>query len=254
LNEDPKIVVSVLIENFTWDWIYQSYLEKWPGFNSHISYLNQLYSTADYHLQAEPVCNPVNCDIVTHPIARHKRQEPSVVRDRLRVAETDTLVLVTMGGVPGTELPFDRMLVMEQSFILPGQAVEEILVKENLRLLPPDSGIYHPDLVVACDAVVGKVGYSTLAEIYQAGIPFGYICRPDFRESAPLKTFINREMVSMEITWEQFKTNKWLDRVPELCRLVPDRRDKKNGAMTAAAFLAELLEHNGIRKSYCIKS
>ena len=235
-------VVSVLVENFTWDWIYQSYLEQWPGFNFHISYLQQLYRGADYHLQAEPVCNLVKCDLLTIPIARQGRQGPSVIRDRLRVAETDTLVLVTMGGVPGTKLPLARMAVMDQCFILPGQAEENMVVQGNLRLLPPDSGIYHPDLVAACDAVIGKVGYSTLAEVYQAGIPFGYICRPDFRESAPLATFINREMVSMEITWEQFNYNSWLDRVPELCRLVPDRRNKENGAMAAAAFLADLLE------------
>lgn len=234
-------IVSVLVENFTWDWIYQSYLQQWPGFNSHINYLKQLYRRADYHLQTEPVCKPVKCDLLTTPIARQKREDPSVIRDRLLVAETDTLVLVTMGGVPGTELPLARMEVMEQCFILPGQAEKEIIVQGNMRLLPPDSGIYHPDLVAACDAVIGKVGYSTLAEVYQAGIPFGYICRPDFRESTPLTAFINREMVSMEITWEQFKTNSWLEKIPDLCRFVPDRRNKENGAMAAAAFLADLL-------------
>lgn len=235
-------VVSVLVENFTWDWIYQSYLEQWPGFKFHISYLKQLYSEADYHLQAEPVCKSVQCDLLTTPIGRQGRQDPSVIRERLRVVETDTLVLVTMGGVPGTELPLARMEGMEQCFILSGLAVDEMVVQGNLRLLPPDSGIYHPDLVAASDAVIGKVGYSTLAEVYQAGIPFGYICRPGFRESPPLAVFINREMVSMEITWEQFKNNSWLDRIPELCRLVPDRRNKENGAMAAAAFLADLLD------------
>jgi len=235
-------VVSVLVENFTWDWIYQSYIEQWPGFKSHISYLQQLYGAADYHLQAEPVCKSVKCDLLTNPIARQGRQDSSDIRDRLRVEETDTLVLVTMGGVPGTELPLDRMEGMEQCFILPGWTEKEMVIQGNLRLLPPDSGIYHPDLVAACDAVIGKVGYSTMVEVYQAGIPFGYICRPDFRESAPLAAFINREMVSIEITWEQFKNNSWLDRVPELCSLVPDRRNKENGTMAAAAFLADLLD------------
>ena len=43
--------LSVLLENFTWDWIYRSYLEQWPGFDYHISYLQQLYASVDYHLQ-----------------------------------------------------------------------------------------------------------------------------------------------------------------------------------------------------------
>lgn len=235
-------VVSVLVENFTWDWIYRSYLAQWPGFNAHIGYLQQLYREADYHLQAAPVCKPEQCDLLISPIARQGRQDPSGIRERLRVTATDILVLVTMGGVPGTELPLARMASMNQCFILPGQAGEEMVVRGNLRLLPPNSGIFHPDLVAACDAVIGKVGYSTLAEVYRAGVPFGYICRPGFPESPPLAAFINREMVSMEITWELFQNNSWLDKIPELCRLVPDRNRRENGAKAAAAFLVDILE------------
>ncbi|MCI5143265.1 MAG: hypothetical protein D3909_16375 [Candidatus Electrothrix sp. ATG1] len=51
-------VRSVLLENFTWDWIYQQYLTSHPEFTPFIHYLEQLYSTADYHIQAEPVCAP----------------------------------------------------------------------------------------------------------------------------------------------------------------------------------------------------
>lgn len=35
-------VRSVLIENFTWDWIYAGYSEQHPGFKPHIRYLQQL--------------------------------------------------------------------------------------------------------------------------------------------------------------------------------------------------------------------
>ncbi len=234
-------IVSVLVENFTWDWIYSSYLEQWPGFDYHISYLQQLYASVDYHLQAEPVCAAVDCDLLTAPIARQRKLERQVVRDKLQVADKDTLVLVTMGGVPGVEMNLDRMAGMDQCFVLPGHAKGEMVVQGNLRMLQPDSGIYHPDLVAACDAVIGKVGYSTLAEVYQAGVPFGYICRPEFRESAPLAAFIDREMVSTEITGEQFGDGSWLDRVSELCRRPLDLKKRENGSMAAAAFLADLL-------------
>ena len=204
-------VVSVLLENFTWDWIYSQYIKQRPGFAAHIRYLEQLYGEVDYHLQAEPVCERVKCDLLTGPIARSRHRTRADIRRLLQVSEEDSLVLVTMGGVQGTRLPLDRMAGRDHCFILPGQGVEEIIKEDNLRLLPPDSGIYHPDLVAACDAVVGKVGYSTLAEVYQAGLPFGYICRPGFRESSALAEFIDREMASMEITALQFQ-----DRLPSL--------------------------------------
>jgi hypothetical protein len=239
-------VASVLVENFTWDWIYRSYLRQWPGFAPHISYLQQLYREADYHLQTTPVCRPMQCDGSTAPVSRPRRQSRAVIREQLQVAETDTLVLVTMGGVQGTELPLKRLAAMEQCFILPGQSGEKMIFRGNLRLLPPDSGIYHPDLVAACDAVIGKVGYSTLAEVYQAGVPFAYIKRPGFRESSSLAAFINREMVSIEISREQFQSNRWLECIPELCRLVPDGAVKENGARNAAAFLGTLLDRLSI--------
>jgi hypothetical protein len=239
-------VDSVLVENFTWDWIYRSYVRQWPGFAPHISYLQHLYREADCHLQAAPVCRPGPCDLSTGPIARQRKQGRTAVREQLQAAETDTLVLVTMGGVPGTDLPLGRLAAMEQCFILPGRAGEKMIVRGNLRLLPPDSGIYHPDLVAACDAVIGKVGYSTLAEVYQAGIPFGYIQRPGFRESAPLAAFINREMVSMEIALEQFQSGRWLESIPELCRLVPDSNRKENGSRDAAAFIRSLLNQQTV--------
>ncbi len=236
---DRADTVSVLIENFTWDWIYQSYCTQWPGFKPHVSYLQQLYGKADYHLQAEPVCRPVPCDLLLPPVARQE-QNAGTVRERLQVTEAEQLVLVTMGGVPGVDLPRERMASMEQCFVLPGQAGEE-MVQGNLRILPPDSGIYHPDLVAASDAVIGKVGYSTLAEVYQAAVPFGYICRPGFRESPPLAAFIEREMVCRQITWQRYQDNSWLDLVPELCSMSPGRRNRENGAGAAAAFLAGLL-------------
>jgi len=236
-------IVSVLLENFTWDWIYQAYLGQWPGFSPHINYLRQLYEMADYHLQTEPVCEYRACDLLLAPIARQRRMSSSIIREQLQSAATDDVVLVTMGGVPGVEIDLSRMADMEQCFILPGRTREGMVVRGNLRLLSPDSGFYHPDLVAACDVVIGKVGYSTLAEVYQAGVPFGYICRPGFRESAALAAFINREMVSMEISWQGFSENRWLDKIPELASCPRDRAEQQNGASAAADFLCNILNH-----------
>jgi len=234
-------VASVLMENFTWDWIYQAYRDQWPGFGSHINYLRELYRSVDYHLQTEPVCEVVDCDLLTPPVARQRRARSSVIRERLQIAATDSVVLLTMGGVPGMSIDLGRMADMEQCFILPGQAEKEMVVQGNLRLLPSDSGLYHPDLVAASDAVIGKVGYSTLAEVYQAGVPFGYICRPEFRESGPLADFIQREMVSLKIPWQQFYDNSWLGRVAELCAYSRDTSEKENGSAAAAEFLCKLV-------------
>ncbi len=236
-------IPSVLVENFTWDWIYQQYQDRLPGFTPWIDYLAELYHQADHHLQAEPVCRPRADALRLPPVARPARQDPALTRQLLRVGEGDQLVLVTMGGLQGPELPLAAMRERRQCFILPGRAWGHgVEVQDNLRLLPASgAGIYHPDIVVACDAVIGKIGYSTLAEVYQAGVPYGYIRRPMFRESAPLAAFIDQEMQGMEISLQSFVDNSWLEQVDELCSLGRMVGRRENGAETAARFLAELI-------------
>ncbi|XOF34908.1 MAG: hypothetical protein ACL93V_06360 [Candidatus Electrothrix sp. YB6] len=153
-------------------------------------------------------------------------------------------MLVTMGGIAGTELPLARMQKIQKfCFVLPGQAKGESRVQDNLFFLPSDSGIWHPDLIAACDAVVGKVGYSTLAEVWQAGVPYGSICRSLFRESGPLAAFIKQELPSLPITEKQFRDGTWLELLDQLCACSPAEQKRENGASAAADFLAGLLKN-----------
>ena len=51
----------------------------------------------------------------------------------------------------------------------------------------------------SCDVVIGKLGYSTLAEAYQAGVPYGFIRRPGFRESDILADYVGARMSALEV-------------------------------------------------------
>jgi hypothetical protein len=234
---------SVLLENFTWDWIYQGYAEQQPLFRRHIDYLRQLFRQADYHLQAEPVCAPSKAGFRIPPTARSLRQGRKAMRERLGLPETAKAVLVTMGGICGTILPLEQMAAMAQdcSFLLAGQPVDALTKQGNFYFLPQNSGFWHPDLIAACDAVVGKIGYSTLAEAFQSGIPYGAICRPRFRESEVLATFAKQEMPCLLISEEQFQNNDWLELLPQLLALRPEKAQEKNGTAAAAEFLSRLL-------------
>ncbi|WP_339137927.1 MAG: hypothetical protein WGN25_07045 [Candidatus Electrothrix sp. GW3-4] len=238
-------VRSVLLENFTWDWIYQPYQGAHPEFTELISYLEELYSLADYHIQAEPVCAPGKVDLLASPIARAARtcrEERSAVRRQLGLREEQQVILVTMGGIAGTELPLAQMRACRDfCFVLPGQERGEMRAEENLFFLPSDSAIRHPDLIAACDAVVGKVGYSTLAEVYQAGIPFAYISRDGFRESGPLAEFIAREIPSLPLSEEAFRQQDLSEMLTRLCQLPRREQSKEGGASVVAGFLQGLL-------------
>lgn len=147
-----------------------------------------------------------------------------------------------MGGI---EIKFDFVEALRGQpnvyFIIPG-GFQDIRLTDNLVLLPHHSVFFHPDLVNASDGVVGKLGYSTLAEVYHAGIPFGYILRPHFRESEYLARYVEKHMSCLDIKKEDFQTGLWINQVPELLNLPRTPPLEANGAQQVAGFLCDLLE------------
>ena len=236
-------VPSLLLENFTWDWIYNGYLSTYPQLQTYIEYLKDLYSQADYHVQAEPVCNHSRCDMRVEPVAREIKKSGTIVRQQLGTLENSLFVLVTMGGEGARALPLDSLARLKDIlFVIAGTDLQK-QGPGNLYFLPTDSGIFHPDLVAACDAVIGKVGYSTLAEVYHAEVPFGYVTRPTFPESAPLVRYIEKNMTGLEISAGDFREGKWLHQLPELIAMKRQRIKRTNGADQCAEFILSILRN-----------
>ncbi|MBW1800452.1 MAG: hypothetical protein JRJ85_06945 [Deltaproteobacteria bacterium] len=229
-------IPSVLIENFTWDWLYEEYAGHDNGIKPHIRYLRKIFTSADYHIQTEPVCDRKNNDLNTRPISRVYRESAPLIRKKLGFSKNLKMVLITMGGIPD-HAPFVERLNSHSKvgFIIPGGS-ERFERRGNVRLLPMRSDCFHPDLVRASDAVIGKVGYSTLAEIYHAGVPFGYIRRDHFRESDILVSFIKKEMQGLPI--HEYYNGEWVaSLLPQLLDLPKNRRRDGNGAGVVAEFI-----------------
>ncbi|WP_299024723.1 hypothetical protein [uncultured Thermanaerothrix sp.] len=235
---------SFLIENFTWDWIFEGYLTEEPRLASLISYYRDWFARASYHIQTDPSCEPRSHDLCVEPVSRSPKHSRSEIRARLAIPETTPTLLITMGGI---EHRYAALAALREYsgvvFVIPGSASQPTR-DGNLVLLPHRSGFYHPDLLFASDAVIGKVGYSTIAEAYHAGIPFGYAIRERFRESAPLAEFIRRHMPSLQIPTTEFMNGTWVKYLDELLAL-PHRATAEtapNGAAQIATFILEHLD------------
>ncbi|HVN76378.1 MAG TPA: hypothetical protein VMT19_08685 [Thermoanaerobaculaceae bacterium] len=230
-------VPSVLIENFTWDWIYERYLGTHPAFRVPIEALAPLFAAADLRLQTEPVCRTVAGGLTVAPVSRAPRSPRDQTRSRLGVDAGTALVLVTMGGVPWRHTALDALETSSDAvFVVPG-ASEAVERRGSLLALPNRSGFFHPDLVAASDAVVGKLGYSTLAECYGAGVPFAYATRGTFRESGPLAVFVADRMRGMALAPEDVERGTWPAVVPALLALRRLGGARENGATAAARLL-----------------
>jgi hypothetical protein len=234
-------IPSLLIENFTWDWIYRAYSDANPGFNKHADYLAELFGRVDYHIVTEPYCVRKDPDLVTKPICRTASRSKEETRISLDVGMESKVVIISLGGIQGGYEKWDQLLRFpEIIFLIPGTDTE--LKREgNTIRFPHHSGFYHPDLIEASDLVISKIGYSTLAETYQSGKPFGYIPRTGFRESSKLEAFVQSQMAGIAISESEYRSGTWVFKLGELLELPSVKRQGPKGAQQAADFIIQKL-------------
>jgi len=234
-------IPSVLVENFTWDWIYQQYAAADKKINKYIDYLNPIFTSSDYHIQTEPICSRQSPDLVTAPVSRKPKTPRDQIRQRLGLLTDRNVVLITTGGIPQSYDFLQKLKKLQEiKFVMPG-AGPEIKIRDNLIILPHQSDFYHPDLVNACDAVVGKVGYSTLAEVYHAGVPFGYVARSNYNESGSMVNFIKQQMPCIALEESEFQDGEWVSEIRELLALPRVHRKGVNGAAQIGEFILALI-------------
>lgn len=204
-------VPSVLVENFTWDWIYEGLAREAPDLEKHGAWLARVYARADLRLQPEPVCRPVSGAHVVPPVARSPRSPGRAVRRELGISGPEPVVLVTMGGT-GQDLPaLRRLKEVEATVLLTG--MDEGGRDGNLVRFRRGDVVYLPDLIAASDLVVSKLGYSTVAEVWLQDRPLLYVGNDRFREVPVLRDFVHEELEAREISMGALEAGDWVDAV-----------------------------------------
>lgn len=232
---------SILVENFTWDWVYQSYLEECPELERYAGTLAGWFDSSTVRVQAEPVCGPRRSEAITvAPVSRQPRATPEATRTRLGVPHDAPMVVVSMGGIPWQ---FDAVPNLDGNgpwVVIPGGA-DELTRMGRAVLLPHRGPVYHPDMMRAADGVVAKLGYSTVAEVYAAGVPLAYVPRDRFPESPPMAAWVREHTPSIELDAAGFGEGAWcgcLDRLLELPRRTAGRGE--SGADQVADVVARV--------------
>jgi hypothetical protein len=230
---------SVLIENFTWDFIYEHYFEQVPGLEVFSYYLKNIFSQADLHIQTTPVCRPAENAVPVGPISRVPKTAPAEIRARLKVPSDAKMVVVSMGGVPDQFLFLRHLPAAIEPYIIIPSADHLYCSHPKVILLPTHSTLFHPDLLLAADLLIGKAGYSTIAEVYHTGVPFGYVPRPQSPETPALERFIQDQLSAQAISAQEYTEGRWLAMLPKLLQLPRSRPPLENGADTVARLLYE---------------
>ncbi|MCP4655379.1 MAG: hypothetical protein GY856_08165, partial [bacterium] len=235
-------VPSLLTETFTWDWIYRGYAAECPELEPIADYLEGIFTDADHRIQAEPFCSPAAGADRVAPVSRRPRSSRDETRHRLGVPADAPLVMVTMGGIEWSYDGLDSRAGAggnEPWLVIPGAGAERR--RGRTVFLPHRSEFFHPDLVGAADAVIGKLGYSTVAEVYRAGIPFGYVARSRFPESPKLEAWVVENLPHRRIESEQFTAGRWPEQTARLLELPRRPPPVADGAREIARLVDRLL-------------
>ena len=133
------------------------------------------------------------------------------------------------------------MSIPDTFFVIPGSSEWEFGAR--VLRMPARSGYFHPDLVAAADAVIGKLGYSTLAEAFQGGTRYGFVSREDFAETPILRQWIQDRGQGLEIDSDDFRMGRWHRQLEALLALPQPRRPlgKEPGRVEAARLLLHLV-------------
>lgn len=199
---------SALVENFTWDWIYAGHPDAPPRLREYGGQFAGMNAGATLHVQTVPVCAPDSRALQVGPIARRPRLGREATRRCLGVGEGEKLALVSLGGIP-TSMQLPRSLPPGWRVVVLGNAVGELV--PGVEVLPHHSNHYHPDLACAADVIVGKLGYSTVAEAWQGGCGLVWARRPAFAETAVLAEHVRRVMPNAALDVEEVIGGAWVE-------------------------------------------
>lgn len=230
---------SIVVENFTWGWLYEPLHGQAPDLEAIGRALDGWVERATVHVQARPVCRRRPDFELVDPISREPVRGRQDTRAELGVEPDERLVVVTMGGY-GEALPFLARLRARDDcrFLITGAGATG--VDGNLLLFDNDTPLFMPDLMRAADGVVAKLGYGTVSEVWREGVPFAGVTRADFREMPALEAFAHEELRASVMTPGEFRDGSWIEGLDAL--LAQERRPREGGG---AKRVAEVVKEVG---------
>ena len=233
-------VPCVAVTNFTWDWIYEPWLAGEPGGEAMLARIRGSYGkmAALLHMpfggHAETFPRVVELPLVVNR-PRVGRQQ---VRDRLGLDADDRPVVLI--GQRGGIAPDVLTRAVGQSphvrFITPHEFSSD--PPANLRRVVLDDEVRFADLLPACDAIISKLGYGTVADCIAGDVAMLWPERIGFREDPLMSEQAAPFMREQQIPLERFRGGDWREDLDLLlAKPVPARKPATNGDEVAAEIL-----------------
>jgi len=266
-------IPSVVVSNFTWDWIYEYYPEHLVDAPQLLPVIRDAYRRAGaaWRLPMHGGFGPFDQILDVPFVARHARHDRAEVRKVLGLPAETMLVLSSFGGYgvndfdPASLDCLDRYAVVfteraagSEDPALHGAAGSHqhragssdpaavdptqtgmFVIPEGLLY---GSGLRYEDLVAAVDVVVTKPGYGIIAECVANRTAMLYTSRGRFVEYDVLVKEMPRALRCEYLDQESLLAGRWraaLDRL--VTAAPPPERPATNGAEVVAEMICSAL-------------
>jgi hypothetical protein len=236
-------IPAVGVSNFSWDWILAGYADREPRLRPLIRRYAEAYRKAECVFRL-----PMHGDLGAFPVivdvpllTRRSRLPRAVVRSQLGIADDEELpvILISFGGFGSGPLSAFEAPEME-GYVFLAFAEKPKGFRGDWRRLPTPSTIPHEELVAACDAVIGKPGYGTAAEVIAERTRFLYLSRANWTEGPVLEEGLERDGCARAIPRDDFFAGRWRQHLDALfAQPLPAQAPAANGAEVIASQLLE---------------
>jgi UDP:flavonoid glycosyltransferase YjiC (YdhE family) len=203
-------IPSAAVTNFTWVDVYARYIDRHSVFLPVQQKMEEQYAMATLLCALEPALpmSYFSRRVDFSPVGRTGRNRRSEIIRKYGFANNRRICLIYFGyfGIDNIDWKqleqFDSWEFLGLFPLSPRPA--------NYHLIPKADFPYQ-DLAASVDLVLCKIGYCVVSESVLHGIPFIYLPRDDFAESAGLESAIARWGAGYRLTHDQLQQFSWGD-------------------------------------------
>lgn len=206
-------VAGVAMTHFTWDWVYDYYVDGDANRQRIVDHIRQSYAKATIAYQMPfahafdmfPMVEPL--PLVVNAISKTR---DDICRE-MAIPPENRIGLISMGGLGWSQgdITALRQLTGWTFLVMPG-IYEQVRDWPQCRLVPTGYRNYH-NLIAAADVVVGKAGGSTVTECIAHRTPMIYMLRANWRENSLLDAALRQYANSIYVPEDDFNAGRWAD-------------------------------------------
>jgi len=235
---------SIIVSNFTWDWIYEPLLENERDGGDIMAEIQASYSKIPVMIKLPfGQRSDMFREVIPSPVVangpRFTRQQ---VREKLNLNGGDARPLALIGHRGGfAPEVLDRAVRSAPDFRFLYTHPLPSTHADNLIPVHLNGELFFGDLLCASDAVISKLGHATACDCIGAGVPILWPPRSGFREDELIQREAGPYLRMRRIEVDDFEQGNWSEGLRDLLRLASPQPTRTDGDAVCARELARRL-------------